>query len=182
MSELAGPSHVTAVTGMECCEFTYEWTIKNFSQSYKKIIESPSFSSHYGDFDDKWILRIYIDSVSNKRGGISIHILANLQLQSFNNTSQLQTKCKILINDKYEITKEHDFSEFPETMNCNKLIPRSGFSDAISVFYVRQQLSVDLKKLLLNEKLSDVILRVGQKSFHAIKGILAVRSPVFAAI
>ncbi|XP_044010263.1 chaoptin-like [Aphidius gifuensis] len=45
-----------------------------------------------------------------------------------------------------------------------------------------QQLSVDWKKLLLSEKSADVTIRVGQKSFRAIKGILGARSPVFAAM
>ncbi|XP_044010308.1 speckle-type POZ protein-like [Aphidius gifuensis] len=201
MSGLAGPSHVTAVTGMECCEFTYEWKIKNFKQSYKKTCESPSFSSHYSDFHDKWIMKIYPNDMANYCGDICI--VADLQLQSFNNTSQLQTKCKILIDNKHQITKEHDFSKFPETITCSKIIPTMKLLETINEYFrndelkicctirmfkkltnssATSQLSEDWKKLLLNKKSSDITIKVGQKSFRAIKGILGVRSPVFAAI
>ncbi|XP_044019429.1 speckle-type POZ protein-like A [Aphidius gifuensis] len=60
--------------------------------------------------------------------------------------------------------------------------PTNNNSDVISTFDATQQLSADLKKLLSNEQLSDVTIQVGQKSFPAIKGILAVRSPVFSAL
>ncbi|XP_044010296.1 speckle-type POZ protein-like B [Aphidius gifuensis] len=55
-------------------------------------------------------------------------------------------------------------------------------SNVISSFDAQQQLNVDMKKLLLSEKSADVTIHVGQKSFRAIKAILAVRSPVFAAM
>ncbi|XP_044010256.1 speckle-type POZ protein-like B [Aphidius gifuensis] len=45
-----------------------------------------------------------------------------------------------------------------------------------------QQLSEDWKNLLLSEQSADVTIRVGQKPFRAIKGILGARSPVFAAM
>ncbi|XP_044019424.1 speckle-type POZ protein-like B [Aphidius gifuensis] len=48
--------------------------------------------------------------------------------------------------------------------------------------HARQQLSVNWKKLLLSGQSADVTILMGQKSFPAIKGILAVRSPVFAAM
>ncbi|XP_044010307.1 protein maternal effect lethal 26-like [Aphidius gifuensis] len=200
MSVFVGPIDVT---GMECCEFTHEWTISNFSHRVKETNQSPIFSSHYGDFDDKWILEIL--SYKNCLG--DTRIVADLQLQSFNNntTSQLQTKCKILINDKYKITKEHNFSKFSEKITCSKIIPtiellektndelkicctitmskkQTNFFDIFSTRIATPQLSEDWKKLLLNEKSSDITIQVGQKSFRAIKGILGVRSPVFSAM
>ncbi|XP_044010312.1 speckle-type POZ protein-like [Aphidius gifuensis] len=288
MSVLAGAgdvTNVTAVTGIECCEFTYEWTIKNFSQWARRVIKSPIFSSNYGDFEDKWILGIYSDLMYSAGGTILVY--AYLNLQSFNNTSQLQTKCKISVNNIQEITNEYEFRQFPETTewvscaydlsNPNRYLPdgdlkvcylmptAGGYinisvylnlqsfnntsqlqtscrisindinettkefsvnfskfptitkwiscfynvsnpnqyaangdlkvcctirmskkptnnSNGISTFNATPKLGVDLKKLLLNEESADVTIQVGQKSFHAIKGILAVRSPVFAAM
>ncbi|XP_044010139.1 speckle-type POZ protein-like B [Aphidius gifuensis] len=102
------------VTGMETCEFTYEWTMNDIK--YDPIrIQSPKFSSHYSDFNDEWILEM---------------------------------------DPTYRLINEMRL----------------------------QQLSADLEKLLLNEKLADVTIKVGQKSFRAIKGILGARSPVFSAM
>ncbi|XP_044005617.1 speckle-type POZ protein B-like [Aphidius gifuensis] len=212
MSVLAGPNQdsikLIMSNRMETCEFTYEWTIENFRQRTEKvIIISPSISSHYSNFNDKWILKIY---PSYTDWEISSYVFVDLQLQSFNNTSQLQTKCKISINNRNEITKEYNFSKFPQQITWNNYIlcsdllnQMNGYlqndelkicctiimskkltnkSDVISTFNRTQQLSIDLKKLLLNKKSADVTIQVGQKSFRAIKGILAVRSPVFAAM
>ncbi|XP_044019427.1 protein roadkill-like [Aphidius gifuensis] len=105
-------------TDMETCGLAYEWTIKNWNRYHQEIIESPSFSSHYSDFNDEWILRI---------------------------DSNYRTSLTYILN-------------------------------------ATQKLSADLKELLLNEQLSDVTIQVGKKSFPVIRGILAVRSPVFAAM
>ncbi|XP_044012401.1 speckle-type POZ protein-like [Aphidius gifuensis] len=194
------------VTSMETCEFTYEWTIKNFNPLSREKTISPSFSSHHSDFNDKWILEI-------KPNGKSLFdntlVLVDLQLQSFNNTSQLQTKCKISINNENGLIKEYNFSKFPEKITWD--IPRSTFLSALHISFGGQnthkifctiimskkqidkfneiltvnttpKLSEDWKKLLLSEKSADVTFQVGQKSFRAIKGILAIRSPVFAAM
>ncbi|XP_044010313.1 protein roadkill-like [Aphidius gifuensis] len=199
-----------SVTGMECCEFKYVWTIKNFSQWAEKIIKSPSFSSNYGDIDDKWILGIYSD-IMPKDGDTCI--LAALQLQSVNKNSQpsqLQIRYKITVNDQNERAKKCNFTIFPKTTKWNSWTnkinlsnpsqylpngdlkicctitlsrtPKNDYSDIISTFNATPKLSVDWKKLLLSEKSADVTIKVGQKSFRAIKGILAIRSPVFAAM
>ncbi|XP_044019425.1 speckle-type POZ protein-like B [Aphidius gifuensis] len=189
------------VTGMETCQFTYEWTIKNFSEWKHKTIESPIFSSHFSDFKDNWILKIDCGTY---------RLNVDLQIQSFNNTSHLETECKISINNRNENTKTNGFYEFLETitwggyiLTSDLLKPINGYlqndelkicctitmsqkriknSDVIPTFDATQQLSADLEELLLNEDVSDVIIQVGQKSFPAIKCILAVRSPVFAAM
>ncbi|XP_044010303.1 speckle-type POZ protein-like B [Aphidius gifuensis] len=162
----------SAVTGMKTCDFTYEWTIKNFKRLCSETIESPSFSSHYADFDDEWILKYYpSDDQCN-------YISVELQLKSFNNnTSQLQTK--YLMDPKNRYIQNDELK-----ICCTITLPKklTNNSNVISSFDAKQQLSVDLKKLLSSEKSADVTIKVGQKSFRAIKGILAVRSPVFAAI
>ncbi|XP_044010264.1 speckle-type POZ protein-like B [Aphidius gifuensis] len=153
MSELAEPitqdcvklimSKQDYVTGMECCEFKYVWTIKNFRQWAKTMIKSPSFSSHYGDFDDKWILEIYSQFIPNDDA----------------------------IDDKDGKTKEYNFSKFLENIEWVCCTNRT------NVLNPTQYLPNDDLKIC-----SDVIIQVGQKSFRAIKGILAVRSPVFSAM
>ncbi|XP_044010299.1 speckle-type POZ protein-like [Aphidius gifuensis] len=207
------------VTDMENCEFTYEWTIRNFREFWYDAIESPIFSSHYADFNDKWILKFYPYEMDDDDQDPSFFSV-ELQLKSFNYTS-LKTKCKISIDNKNEITMEHNFCKFGEKITWNKYIsetdlivkkedrynrvkhtpkqyndnndlkirctitmPRklTNSSGGISSFDAKQQLIKDWKKLLLNEKSADVTIQVGQKSFRAIKGILAVRSPVFAAM
>ncbi|XP_044010301.1 speckle-type POZ protein-like [Aphidius gifuensis] len=200
------------VTDMENCEFTYEWTIKDYREFRDEtIIESPSFSSHYADFNDKWILRICSCGIYDDRGARFFSV--ELQLQSFNNTSPLKTKCKISIPNRDEITVEHNFCRFAEKITwkgyisefdffmkkmnsirerpiyylkirCTITMPRklTNTSGGISSFDAKLQLCVDLEKLLSNEKSADVTIQVGQKSFRAIKGILGVRSPVFAAM
>ncbi|XP_044019422.1 speckle-type POZ protein-like B [Aphidius gifuensis] len=190
------------VTGMETCEFTYEWKIKNFSEWNHKIIESPSFSSHFSDFKDNWTLKIY-RGTCNILGDDRLYKAVDLQIQSFNNTSHLQTECKMSINNKNEQTRKYDFKKFLQRitwdryiLTSNLLEPNNGYlqndelkicctitmskkrmnnSDVISTFDATQQLSADLKKILLTKQLSDVTIQVGQKSFPAIKGILGAR-------
>ncbi|XP_044010262.1 speckle-type POZ protein-like [Aphidius gifuensis] len=133
------------VTGMETCKFAYKWIINNVECDQKKI-KSPKFSSHYSDFNDEWILEMDPDAVLYSDGHWICEKFVSIQLQStkfnsFNDTSQFQTECEIIVDD-----------------------------------------DINLEKLLLNKKLADVTIQVGQKSFRAIKSILAVRSPVFAAI
>ncbi|XP_044010306.1 speckle-type POZ protein-like [Aphidius gifuensis] len=193
---------------MKTYVFTYEWTIQNFKRLWNKTIESPSFSSHNADFADEWILKYYPsgDVQFDNRTYMSV----DLQLKSFNNTSQLQTKCTISIGRENKITMKYNFRTLSEKITWDKYISssdifdsRNGYvqnnelkirctitmskkrtnnSNVIPSFDAKQQLCVDLEKLLLSEKSADVTIQVGQKSFRAIKGILAVRSPVFAAM
>lgn len=138
------------------------------------------------------------------------HLSIQLQLKSFNNTSPLFTKCKISIHDTYEKNKEYCFKKFPDTITWDEYIKKSDLLDlangylqnnelkisctitiateiknnydVISTAVATQQLNIDLKKLLLNEQSTDVTIKVGEKSFRAIKGILAARSPIFDAM
>ncbi|XP_044010273.1 speckle-type POZ protein-like [Aphidius gifuensis] len=100
--------------GEETCTFKYEWTIKNFNQStIRETMTSPSFSSHYSDFDDEWIMKMYprkatdlnddsesdTHSLSSKFYDLSL----DLELQSFqafNDPLQLQVIFVISINNK----------------------------------------------------------------------------------
>ncbi|XP_044019426.1 speckle-type POZ protein-like A [Aphidius gifuensis] len=149
------------VNSMETYEFAYMWTIKNFGQWAKPKIISPSFSSHYSDANDEWVLQI-------ERSGQ--HLWMRVQLQSFNNFSHYLLKAECEISNK------------DDDILCTCGTHRFNQSPQIVIFNATQQLSADLKKLLSNEQLSDVTIQVGQKSFPAIKGILAVRSPVFFAM
>ncbi|XP_044010253.1 protein roadkill-like [Aphidius gifuensis] len=198
---------VIYVRGIESCEFRYEWTIENFIDC-NELIESPIFSSHYSDFNDKWILIIYpyYRFIDDKP-----YIMVELQLQSFNNTSQLRAKCTISNDDMNEVTKSHTFSEFQEKIRWNNYRVLNSTSPGaiyrrvqdgklkicctitmskeltndcavVSTFIEPPQLSQDFKKLLLNEKSADVTIEVGRKSFRAIKGVLGARSPVFSAM
>ncbi|XP_044010314.1 speckle-type POZ protein-like [Aphidius gifuensis] len=90
----------------------------------------------------------------------------NLSCQLLSNPSQY------LPNDELKICCTISMSTKPTNI----------YFDIISTVNKTPKLSVDWKKLLLSEKSADVTIKVGQKSFRAIKGILAVRSPVFAAM
>ncbi|XP_044010129.1 speckle-type POZ protein-like [Aphidius gifuensis] len=175
------------VTGMETCEFTYEWTMNDIKYDPIKI-KSPKFSSHYSDFNDEWILEI--DPTSRVICG-QLFVPMQLQPTSFNDTSQLQTKYKISVSSKKESTKadesvveEHNFSDLSKKINWHIGCFGPTLKDVLSDEQFR---NYKLKiyyfgKLLLNKKLADVTIKVGQKSFRAIKGILGARSPVFSAM
>ncbi|XP_044010448.1 speckle-type POZ protein B-like [Aphidius gifuensis] len=197
---------------LETCEFTYEWTIKNFSQYKRGIIESSNFSSNFSDFNDVWILKIDpFKGFEERIEGFPIYCVSiQLKLQSFSSTSPLFTKCKISIHPDIVKDEEYEFDKFPkesEWINCisrpdlskysGKYLlndelkisctmtitkERKNNSPVMSTFIATPQLGADLKKLLLNEQSADVIIKVGQQSFRVIKGILAARSPVFAAM
>ncbi|XP_044010259.1 speckle-type POZ protein-like A [Aphidius gifuensis] len=153
------------VTGIETCKFAYEWTIDKV-ECDRTIIKSPEFSSHYSDFNDEWILEINPNTMvySEGAGRMVRGTFVTIQLQptksnGFNDTSQLQTKRKIIVD-----------------------VDKNKSNENIMRLNATQQLSADLKNLLLYKKSADVTIRVGQKSFHAIKSILGIRSPVFAAM
>ncbi|XP_044010298.1 TD and POZ domain-containing protein 1-like [Aphidius gifuensis] len=179
-----------AITGMKTCEFTYEWTIKNFQRLHKDEIESPSFSSVYDDFNDKWILKYYPRDAQS----VSTYISVGLQqLTPFDDTSPLLTKCKLSSAERFRWDRYLSKSELQNpqyiqndelkllcTITMYKKLTNN--SHLISSIDAKQQLRVDWKKLLSSGKSADVTIRVGQKLFRAIKGILSVRSPVFAAM
>ncbi|XP_044010297.1 speckle-type POZ protein-like B [Aphidius gifuensis] len=211
MSVLAGPttqgfiklkmSKQDYVTGMETCEFTYEWTIEKFSQRSTKNIKSPNFSSDCSDFNDEWFLEINPERADHH------YLSVVLELRSFNNTSPLQTKCNLSVNNENEGTKAYNFGNFPGTIRwdtsrsnfsntcyysqsqnvalticCTITMTKKQINNCNGILSNTSQLTADLKKLLLNEQSTDVTIKVGQKSFRAIKGILGARSPVFAAM
>ncbi|XP_044006010.1 speckle-type POZ protein B-like [Aphidius gifuensis] len=86
-------------------------------------------------------------------------------------TTLLQSSDKYLQNDELKVSC---------TMTISKEQKKN--PGVISIFNLTPQLSEDLKKLLSNEQSADVTIKVGEKSFRVIKGILAARSPVFAAM
>ncbi|XP_044010250.1 uncharacterized protein LOC122853907 [Aphidius gifuensis] len=209
------------VTGMETCEFTYEWTINGVEYDPKEI-KSPKFSSHYSDFNDEWVLKIDPNNSKLIRRMTCVPMqLQPTSFSGFNDTSQLQTKygVKFFVNEKEwdrTQTKDDYTAIFTDKLSKkvylridffgsltlkgllnDKLLQKLQFkicciikmskkltnnSDVTSKFTATQQLSADLEKLLLNDKSTDFTIKVGQKSFRAIKGILEARSPVFAAI
>ncbi|XP_044010141.1 speckle-type POZ protein-like B [Aphidius gifuensis] len=195
---------------METCEFTYEWTIKNFIQYISGTIESSNFSSHFSDFNDVWILKIDPNKDLGTSGYQMKYMSVQLKLQSFNSTSRLFTKCKILIDPDIVKDEEYEFDKFPKEsswincisrtdlskysgkylqndelkISCTMTISRErkNNSPVMSTFIPKPELNIDLKKLLITEQSADVTVNVGQKSFRVIKGILAARSPVFDAM
>ncbi|XP_044010304.1 speckle-type POZ protein-like [Aphidius gifuensis] len=151
------------------------------------------------------------ESDDSKSDNNNKYISVELQLQSFNVNAILMTKCRISFNHGNEKTKEYDFDQCPDEIIWNHYISKAKLfksfnkyirndelrvyctititkkltnndDDDSSTFNTTPQLSEDWKKLLLNKKSSDVTIRVGNKSFRAIKGILGVRSPVFSAM
>ncbi|XP_044012390.1 speckle-type POZ protein-like [Aphidius gifuensis] len=213
MSILGGPqdsvklimSKQDYVSGMETCEFQYDWTIKNFVQLWTVgKITSPSFSSKYSNFHDQWIVKLHPD-FDNWQD--SKYMSVDLQLQTLKNISELSTHCSISINKRNESDHKFVFTKCPETTSWPNYIQTSNLLDSSSRYLQNDELKIcitismskkkiniddtkiassrlttDLKKILLNEQLSDVTIKVGQRSFRAIKGILGARSPVFAAM
>ncbi|XP_044005618.1 speckle-type POZ protein-like A [Aphidius gifuensis] len=163
-------SNQDTVTGMENCEFTYEWTIKNCNEVYGDKIKSPSFSSHYSGFDDEWILTFC--PTDDQSEYIFRERLEKIKWDGYISTSDfVEPENGYVQNNELKICC---------TITMSKKLTNK--SNVISSIDARKQLSVDWKKLFLSEKSADVTIKVGQKSFRAIKGILAVRSPVFAAM
>ncbi|XP_044010137.1 speckle-type POZ protein B-like [Aphidius gifuensis] len=138
------------------------------------------------------------------------YVSVQLKLKLFNATLPLFATCKISIHPDFSKNIECGFDVFSTEsewmdyitradllkssdiylqdgdlkISCTMTISREQKknSDVISTFKSTPQLSADLKKLLLNEQSADVTIKVGKKSFRVIKGILAVRSPIFAAM
>ncbi|XP_044010260.1 speckle-type POZ protein-like [Aphidius gifuensis] len=146
------------------------------------------------------------DPDSDDAESVNGYVSMELQLQSFhalkNPLQLLQAKCKLSIEGRQTITKEHCFNNIHEKISYDKYISRSKLLDlsnrylkndklkicctitmskkitknsaVVSTLNSTSQWSEDWKKLLLNKLSADVTIQVGQKSFHAIKGILAV--------
>ncbi|XP_044010302.1 protein roadkill-like [Aphidius gifuensis] len=178
--ELIESKEGPAVTGMKTCKFTYDWTIKNFGGWNGDTFESPIFSSHYADFNDNWSLKFYPRDIYGAacfcKFGEKIILDQYVSLNDLECTVDRHTMNHGTYSSRRNVIR----------IRCTITMSQKGIkcpsADEISKFNAKQQLSQDLEKLLLSEKSSDVTIQVGQKSFRAIKAVLEVRSPVFAAI
>ncbi|XP_044010255.1 protein roadkill-like [Aphidius gifuensis] len=199
------------VTRKETCEFTYKCTIKNSRQmTAGDTIITPTFSTHYSNFDDEWVLRV--SPVWSTTTHDLSQVTINLILQSFNcdNFFQLHTDWKISVdgNEKTENNFTSDRFQDRRTSSQDKMCyvlkstdwtyplfrymqtdelnicctitimakKRDNIFNKMPKINVKPQLNEDLKKLLLHEESADVSIKVGHKSFRAIKGILGARN------
>ncbi|XP_044010271.1 speckle-type POZ protein-like [Aphidius gifuensis] len=154
------------VTGIETCEFTYEWTIKNFSPWTSGKIISPSFSSNYSDFDDEWILEINPNKATDS-----------------DNESEFDSHCSCKPESDDCKTDTHCCSaKSDDSKSVDRYVSVELELESFNPFNSLLQLQAKCEILMNNRKVETKECKFGKKSFRAIKCILGARSPVFAAM
>lgn len=199
------------ITEKNTCAFRYKWIIKDFSFYSNEVLKSSTFSSGLLNYEDKWCLEInpmngnYIsvslklDSVkegTTLRGTVSVSILHVSEERSKHYTRRYSTPPFSTQNNAVNWTDFIGRSTLLDpsqgyllndnlTILCEMkiLVDNSILNSTKKAVKIENcQLKDNFKQLLESEMSADVIIKIGDTSFKAIKGILAARSPVFSGM
>ncbi|XP_011871849.1 PREDICTED: speckle-type POZ protein-like [Vollenhovia emeryi] len=189
-------------------EFSYSWTIKDFSLHCNKerttrVLMSPIFSINN---ESKWRLKLFLNGVDKESEGyISLFLRLvsykkakievkyefsiidaerrNLNLRRLKHATEMARQTEIGCNFINVDALLCDDNLLPnDTLAILCKITVAGKINTMSLAVPEFQLTKNLELLLDNKKFCDVTLVVREQEFQAHKAILAARSPVFSAM